>query len=153
MHAKSPTPGLTPSQSERALPPAPVPKPNLDLSRVLDCSVGNYPWDDWERWALAQGLEPKLAGLARLVIREAFQHDWPVWLCAVTGWADDGQGMLDLALHHPKAAHERWDVLLRTDGLRGDYHPRRREWTWGYLRPAAQRLCCELLASGDGSHS
>src|SRR6266567_8981847 len=132
-----------------ALPPVPVPKPDLDLSRVLDCSVGHYPWDDWERWALDQGLEPKLAGLARLVIREAFQHDWPRWLCGVTGWADDGQGMLDLALRAPRVARQRWDVLLRTDGFRGDYPssrrsgaagpPRARQWTWGYLRPAAQR--------------
>jgi hypothetical protein len=151
--ARTSTSGLTTPPPEPALPSVPVPKPDLDLGRVLDCTVDHYPWDDWERWALAQGLEPKLAGLARLVIREAFQHDWPMWLRGVTGWADDGQGMLDLALREPQVAHERWDVLLRTDGFRGDYHPRAREWTWGYLRPSARRLCRELVASCDASHS
>ena len=84
---------LTPSPNPSPQPP----KPNLDLNRVLDCTFAHYPWDDWERWALAQGLDPKLAGLARLVIREAFQHDWPEWLRAASGWADDGQGMLTMA--------------------------------------------------------
>jgi hypothetical protein len=153
MHAKSPTPGLTPPLPEPALPPVPVPKPDLDLGRVLDCSVGNYPWDDWERWALDQGLEPKLAGLARLVIREAFQHNWPIWLCGLTGWADDGQGMLTMAQRAPKSARRLWQCMLDTDGFRGDYHPRSREWTWGYLRPSARRLCREFLSSCDGSHS
>ena len=151
MHAKSAIPSLTTSLQNAALPP-PL-KPDLDLSRVLDCTVGHYPWDDWERWALSQGLEPRLAGLARLVIREAFQHDWPRWLIGVTGWADDGQGMLDLVLRAPRVARQQWDVLLRTDGFRGDYDRRARKWIWGYLRPAAQRLCCELLASCDASHS
>jgi hypothetical protein len=121
-----------------------IPKPGLDQSRVLDCEPFYYPWDDWERWALSQGLEPRLAGLARLVIREAFQHDWPWWLVGVTGWADDGQGMLDLALRAPRVARRQWDILLRTDGLRGDYDRRAREWTWGYLRADARRLLTQL---------
>jgi hypothetical protein len=141
---------LTPSPNPSPQPP----KPNLDPNRVLDCTFAHYPWDDWERWALAQGLDPKLAGLARLVIREAFQHDWPEWLRAASGWDDDGQGMLTMAQRAPKSARRLWQRMLDTDGFRGDYppsrrsgaagHPRSKEWTWGYLRPDAVRLLSTL---------
>jgi len=75
-----------------------------------------------------------------MVIREAYQHDWDARLKALCGWSDDGQALLAHALRFPKAARRRWDVLMRTDGLRGDYRPRTVEWVWGYLRTDAQRL-------------
>lgn len=114
--SKPPSSDLTPS----APPPAPVvPRPRLDETRVLDCEVFHYPWDDWERWALAQGLDPAVAGQARLLIREAFQHDWPEELRGLCGWRDDGQALFKLARRAPKKALRQWDILMRTDGLRG----------------------------------
>ena len=62
------------------------------------------------------------------------------------GWSDQGQDMIKLALHFPKTARRRWEILLRTDGLRGDYRPRSIEWIWGYLRSDAQRLRLTLSA-------
>lgn len=114
-----------------------VSRPHLDEGRVLGCEYLHYPWDDWERWAIAQGLDADLAGLARLVIREAFNHDWPEALRSLCGWRDDGRRMLKLALRSPETARRRWERLLDTDGYRGDYHPQTGEWTWGYLNPQA----------------
>lgn len=148
---------LTPSPQNAAPPP----KPKLDLDAVLDCTFLHYPWDDWERYALACGLDADLAGLARLLIREAFNHDWPDWLKPVCGWSDDlpaprlrqagGQALLAFALRSPKAARRQWDILFRTDGLRGDYRPRTTEWVYGYLRADALRLLTQLLAAPEQS--
>ena len=120
------------------------PAPRLDLNAVLGCAYGDYPWDRWQRWAIAQGLDQDLAGSGRLLIREAYQHDWSEDLKSLCGWSDDGQALLAHALRFPKAAGRRWDVLMRTDGLRGDYRPRSVEWVWGYLRTNAQRLLSTL---------
>jgi len=121
------------------------PPPKLDLGAVLDCTFGHYPWDDWERYALARGLGAELAGQARLLIREAFQHDWPDWLKPACGWRDDGQALLAFALRAPRQARRQWDILFRTDGLRGDYPARSTEWTYGFLRVDAQRLLADLV--------
>lgn len=120
------------------------PSPRLDLNAVLDCTFGHYPWDDWERHALAGGLNPKLAGQGRLLIREAFNHGWEAWLQNRCGWGDDGQALLAFARRAPAAARRQWDVLMRTDGLRGDYPSPKAHWTWGYLKPDAQRLLSTL---------
>jgi len=130
----------------------PKPKLNPDLNAVCACaSFGNYPWDDWHRYALARGLEAGLAGLGRLLIRAAFNHGWEPWLQSVCGWSDDGQALLALALRSPEAARQQWEVLFRTDGLRGDYPPsccsgaaRGPEWTCGFLRADAKRLAARL---------
>ena len=59
----------------------------------------------------------------------------------VCGWSDDGQALLAFALRDPKAARRQWDILFRTDGLRGDYrNSRSTEWIYGFLRADAQRL-------------
>jgi hypothetical protein len=135
-----------------ALPENAVSSPRLilDLEVVCACSFGGYPWDDWERYALARGLDAELAGLGRLLIREAFNHGWELWLQNLCGWGDDGQALLAFALRAPKTARRQWDILMRTDGLRGDYPPSRRfgvasparstAWTWGFLRADARRL-------------
>ena len=130
---------LTPS------PKTPFPPPKLDLDAVLDCEYGHYPWDDWHRYALACGLHARLAAQGRLLIREAFQHDWPDWLKPACGWRDDGQALLAFALRDPKEARRQWDLLFRTDGLRGDYPRRNAEWTYGFLKPDAQRLLAALV--------
>jgi len=116
------------------------PPPKLDLESVLSCEYGHYPWDDWERWAMAQGLNRNLAGQGRLLIREAYQHAWDDYLKVHCGWRDDGQALLAQALRSPKTALRQWDVLMRTDGLRGDYRSRCLDWTWGWLKADARRL-------------
>lgn len=125
--------------------PAKIPPPKLDLGfDVCACAFGHYPWDDWERWALAQGLDGELAGQGRLLIREAYNHGWEPWLQSRCGWSDDGAELLAFALRSPRAARYQWEILMRTDGLRGDYRPRSTEWTWGYLRADAKRLAARL---------
>ena len=115
--------------------------------QVNQCVFGHYPWDDWERDARAAGVSEDLAGLGRLVVREAHQHNWNDELKALCGWYDQGRRMIKLALGSPKEAHRQWNLLLRTDGLRGDYLPRSTQWTWGYLGRDAQRLCQTLFGS------
>lgn len=133
-------------------PPSPKLDPSWDI--VCACSCGHYPWDDWEEWALSRGLDPRIAGQARLLIREWFQHSWASELKAVCGWIDDGRALLKFARRSPKKALAQWEILMRTDGLRGDYPPsqgfgeagppQNQEWTWGYLQPDAERLLTQL---------
>lgn len=119
-------------------PPSPKLDPTWEV--VCACSLGHYPWDDWERWALAQGLDPRVAGQARLLIREWFQHSWANELKTVCGWSDDGRALFRQARRAPKKALAHWEILMRTDGMRGDIHPQTHEWTWGHLQPDAKRL-------------
>ena len=129
---------LTPSAET-----SPPPKLNLQFD-VCACSFGHYPWDDWERFALARGLDADIAGLGRLLVREAYNHGWEGWLQSLCGWNDDGQALLAFALRAPKSARRQWDILMRTDGLRGDYPSRSTEWTWGYLRLDTRRVLSTL---------
>jgi hypothetical protein len=124
------------------------PPPKLDLDAVLGCEYGHYPWDDWERWAIAQGLDRDLAGSGRLLIREAYQHGWDDYLKVHCGWRDDGQALLAQALRSPKTARRQWDVLMRTDGLRGDCPAHSTRWTWAFLRSDAGRLLAKLEMEG-----
>jgi hypothetical protein len=140
---------LTLSPENAAAPP---PKLNPDLDAVCACSFGGYPWDDWERHALASGLDADLAGLGRLLIREAFNHGWESWLQSHCGWSDDGRALLAFALRAPKTARRQWDILMRTDGLRGDYPARSTDWTWGFLRADAQRLLATLQSQPATLH-
>ena len=112
--------------------------------RVLSCTFGNYPWDEWERRALAAGVAKELAQLGRAVMREAYNHGWDERLKTFSGWNDDGAQMLAGALRVPARISRQWEILMRTDGLRGDYRPRSTEWVWGYLRADAQRLAAQL---------
>ena len=143
---KSLTPGLTPSAPNAAAPPKL--NPGFD---VCACSFGHYPWDDWERFALARGLDADLAGQARLLIREAYNHAWEGWLQSLCGWSDDGQALLAFALRAPERARWCWERLMDTDGLRGDYHPKTQEWTWGYLRLDVRRVLSTLHNAAQSS--
>lgn len=138
--SKPPCSDLTPPVKLR--PPLPKLDPSWDV--VCACSFGQYPWDDWERWALAQGLNPSVAGQARLLIREWFNHSWAGELKAICGWSDDGRALLRQARRAPKKALAQWNILMRTDGLRGDIYPQTQAWTWGYLQPDAERLLFTL---------
>lgn len=111
---------------------APVPSglpPGFEgLEYVLQCTYGHYPWDDWERTALAAGVGKELAGLGRLTMREAFQHGWDARLKSLCGWRDQGRRMIKLALRSPEKARKRWQRLLDTDGYRGQYDERTGQW-------------------------
>lgn len=83
------------------------------LDYVFECTYGHYPWDDWEKDALAAGVSRDLAGLGRAVIREAFQHGWDPWLRDHCGWNNvgmrlsehpHGQMLMSLALSMPRTA-------------------------------------------------
>ena len=102
-------------------------------SEVLRMHVyGQYPWDDWERDALAAGVPKDLAGLGRLTVREAYQHGWNDRLKSLCGWYDQGRRMIKLALRSPGTAEKRWKRLLDTDGLRGEYDETTGEWVSWY---------------------
>jgi hypothetical protein len=122
-----------------------IPRTPLD-ERVLGCTFGNYPWDAWERRALAAGVTKELAQLGRAVMREAYNHGWDERLKTFCGWNDDGAQMLADALRAPASVSRQWEILLRTDGLRGDYPARSTSWTWGWLRRDAERLLSTLNA-------
>ena len=92
------------------------------------CTYGQYPWDFWEKRAVARGVPSDLANLGRAVMREADQHLWEPLLQALCGWEDEGEGMIELALMAPKHARFVWQKLLDTDGCRGSYHPKTGEW-------------------------
>ena len=110
--SKSSSPGLTPSRTER---------PRLRDDEVLGSAYGAYPWDGWEKAAVAQGVPAELAALGREAIREAWQHSRDERLRSLCGWRDDGRRMLRLALRNPSLAQKRWTRLLNTDG--GHYDP------------------------------
>jgi hypothetical protein len=121
--------GLTALGRERL--PA-VARPRLDPAKVLGCSYGEYPWDDWQSWAVSQGVPVAMAALGRAVIREACQHGWTERLKSLCGWRDDGQRMLKLALRSPETARKRWQRLLDTDGNRGSYDEKTGAWVPNY---------------------
>ncbi len=94
--------------------------PRLRDEEVMSGKAGAYPWDGWQKHALARGVGEDLAALGRAVIREAWQHGWGERERALCGWADDGRAMLRLALKSPETARKRWARLLETDGNRFD---------------------------------
>jgi hypothetical protein len=100
---------------------APVPTTDLD-NRITGCLLGAFPWDDWQREALAAGLSPELATLGQAVMREAYQHHWCDRLkyeCGIDN-AGTAAGMIACAKDQPWLTERRWQWLLATDGLRFD---------------------------------
>ena len=93
----------------------------VEVSRLRrhNCEYGDYPWDHWQEWALADGVPTDLAQLGRDLIREADQHNWPRERQLECGWGDSGAAMIQLALTAPDQARERWEFLMETDGDRG----------------------------------
>lgn len=122
--------------------PAPIREEYRKSLSVLStqgfCTYGQYPWDDWQRMALARGVPEELATLGRAVMREAHQHAWGERLRSLCGWKDEGRRMIALALRSPETARLRWGWLLESDGQRVD--PATYEWigeeswTWPRLR-------------------
>ncbi len=116
------------------------------------CIYGQYPWDFWEKRALALGVPEDLAGLGRLLMREADQHAWSARLQSLCGWNDEGRRMIAFALRAPEKALERWHWLMDMDGLRLDpetyewigeehwsWRPRKRRWLKDRRAAAALR--------------
>ncbi len=97
-------------------------------ARVLGCTCGHYPWDEWERTALERGVDRNLATLGRAAMREAYQHDWEAKLQKLCGWEDEGEAMVGIALSMPEQARHIWEKLLDTDGCRGSRNPKTGEW-------------------------
>ena len=96
------------------------PAASADLQSLPVCAPGAYPWDHWQRFALAAGLASDLATLGRAVMREADQHDWCERLKTECGWGDAGRAMFARVLRHPERTAARWQWLLVTDGQRFD---------------------------------
>ena len=95
--------------------PAAFPEPIRPTGML---APGSYPWDQWERAALAGGLARELATLGRAIMREASQHCWCGRLQAECGWSDGGRAMLARALGKPVRTAARWNWLMQTDGQR-----------------------------------
>jgi hypothetical protein len=98
------------------------------LLRRHRCEIGDYPWDRWEKRAIAAGVKDGLAQLGREVMREADQHSWDADLQADCGWpdvegaaGDEGDRMIARAIEEPAACRRRWRELLDSDGGRGTY--------------------------------
>jgi hypothetical protein len=108
-------------------------------ARLLTCSAGAYPWDDWERCALASGLAADLANLGRSVMREAYNHAWCERLRAECGWSDEGRAMLRRVLAHPRRTAARWAWLMATDGLRFDPWEHREHYEDSPVWPALRK--------------
>lgn len=99
----------------------PATRTELD-DRILASEPGSYPWDDWQRAAVAAGIASGLAALGRSVMREAYQHDWCAQLkyeCGIDN-PDTAAGMIACAREQPQLMEARWQWLLATDGLRFD---------------------------------
>lgn len=89
------------------------PIPYHDRDRVvLTSSTGNYPWDVWERRAIAEGVSKELAALGRSLMREAYQHNWDEAKCGEAGWNDRGEKMIQIALATPSMTTFRWRFML-----------------------------------------
>ncbi len=104
---------------------------DLDMVRLRDevltapifsGSMGDFPWDRWEKAALQAGISADLANLGRTVFREAFQHDWPDNAKVECGWLDGGQVMIYQALAFPEEAAARWTYLYSADNFGEQAH-------------------------------
>jgi hypothetical protein len=94
------------------------PIPYHDRDRiVLASSSGSYPWDVWERRAIAEGVSKELAGLGRSLMREAYQHNWDENKCTNAGWNDRGELMIQCALHDAENARRVWHRMLTCDAM------------------------------------
>ena len=92
-------------------------------ARITGAKPGEYPWDDFQREALAAGIDPELATLGRAVMREADQHGWCDSLkyeCGIFHPFCETDGMIRGAKEQPAHYRNRWEWLIATDGLRFD---------------------------------
>ncbi len=95
--------------------PATFPEP-IQPTGML--APGSYPWDHWERAALAGGLARELATLGRAVMREASQHCWCERLQAECGWCDGGRAMFHCGLQrHRRPSLRDHGIHRGTNGI------------------------------------
>jgi hypothetical protein len=92
--------------------------------RITAAKPSEYPWDDWQRQALAAGVSDELANLGRAVMREADQHNWCDSLkyeCGISSPDPDyARNLIEFVKEQPARYDARWRWLLGTDGLRFD---------------------------------
>jgi hypothetical protein len=98
------------------------------MAKMRGCEYGDYPWDRWAERARKTGVDDDLAGLGRSLIREFYNHSWSSEIAETCGYLDDGEGLIALALSNRDLATRRWQHLLDTDGLRGEWSPRTGDW-------------------------
>jgi len=88
---------------------------------LSEAATGDFtldePLDDplWERWyerAMEAGVEEDLARLGRTLIRAARRLRWDRERAVQSGWLDEGEAMLELALKSPDQAEMAWQALL-----------------------------------------
>lgn len=89
---------------------------------IIGRAYGDYPWDHFEKAALAAGVPEQMASLLREVMREAYNHDWSERLRVECGLRDAGATLIARAKQEPEQLQERLQWLLETDGQR--VHPR-----------------------------
>jgi hypothetical protein len=78
--------------------------------------AGERPWDGWYKRAIATRVPEELAALGRALMREAHVSRWHEDACIASGWLDEGQAMIALALDEPARAERSWSRLLETQG-------------------------------------
>ncbi len=73
-----------------------------------------YAWDEWQRYALAKGIDPDLAALCGSAIRAAYEHWWKghaYYLCI------GNLSLTELAHRAPQLTRRLCGLLLETDGF------------------------------------
>lgn len=83
--------------------------------KVGEAGRYRFVWDEWELYALHEGLTEEMASLGRAVMRECMQHTWPQKFWKEVG-PSAGMSMLSLAKNNAAQAKARWEHLLETDG-------------------------------------
>ena len=73
-----------------------------------------YPWDEWQRYALANDIDAELVSLCRSTIRDAYQHWWKGHAYELCIGSND---LIELARRAPQLTRQLCDLLLETDGF------------------------------------
>ena len=82
-------------------------------------SFGHGPWADAEREAIAAGVGEYEARLLRKLMWSFYRGRWPLKFTGGCGFGPEGVApLIAAALADPQRMRARWEVLLRTGGLR-----------------------------------
>ena len=73
-----------------------------------------YPWNEWEPYALADGIDAELASLCCSTIHDAYQHRWKGHAYHLCIGSTD---FMELARRAPQLTRRLCDLLLETDGF------------------------------------
>lgn len=92
------------------------PQPHPSLEGLVLTPADSYPWDDWQKRAITQGIDEATAALGRSLMREAYNHSWSYRLMHECGWSDGGSEMIARLQQDPEQTVKRWKYLLVVDG-------------------------------------